>query len=34
MVGETYKYTVQCKGHVDGNYPLLGTSDTVAVTIE
>lgn len=34
VVGETYKYTVQCKGYVDGSYPLLGTSDTVAVTIE
>jgi hypothetical protein len=33
-VGETYKYTVQCKGHVGDTWPLLGTSDAVAVTIE
>ena len=34
VVGETYKYTVQCKGHVGDTWPLLGTSDPVAVTIE
>jgi hypothetical protein len=34
VVGETYHYTVQCKGHVGSSYPLLGTSGSVAVTIE
>jgi hypothetical protein len=34
VVGETYKYTVQCKGHVGDTWPLLGTSAAVAVTIE